>query len=491
MAGTNFWDFQQNLTNGGRRRVDAPSQPAEKPLTVSQLTARIDRVLKAGIPGSIAVRGEVSNYRLHGSSGHAYFTLKDASACIDCVMFRSEVAMLRSPADGLELIATGRLTVYGQRGKYQIQVSSLEPLGQGALELARRQIQQKLEAEGLFDLDRKRPLPRYPRRIVLVTSTGTAAVQDMLKVLRRFSFLEVAVYHVPVQGDGMPSGSRWRWASPSVAARAYRRRPAGQGAGRWKTSGSSTRKSSFERSRAVGSRSSRASGTRSTSRSPTLPPTTTRTRRPKPPRSPRAALADGAGGDRRRRVPPRTRDPQHPAAARQRLAQIERHEAFRRPMDKVNALRQRLDDRQRDMTLAVGERVRVMRDRAARLDARLRERHPRHLAALHGERLAALSQRLDRAVGQAVATYARRIDLASARLHCISPQEVLKRGYSLTVNKKTGRVIRDPAEVKAGEMLVTRLANGQIESRVEDARQMRLFEYASPPFDKLRAADRG
>jgi exodeoxyribonuclease VII large subunit len=162
--------------------------------------------------------------------------------------------------------------------------------------------------------------------------------------------------------------------------------------------------------------------------------------------------------------------------ARQRLAQVERHEAFRRPLDRVNALRQRLDDRQRDMTLAVGERVRAIRDRVAQLEARLRERHPRHLAALHGERLTAQAQRLERSAGQAVEAQARRIDVLGARLHSISPQAVLKRGYSLTVHKKTGKVIRDPGEVKAGEVLVTRLADGQIESRVEDARQLKLFD---------------
>ena len=207
MAGTNFWDFQQNLA-GPRRKADSPAKPTAgksdpKPLTVSQLTTRIDRALKAGFPAAVLVQGEVSNYRLHTASGHAYFTLKDAAACIDCVMFRSEVASLRfDPADGLELIASGRMCVYGQRGRYQIQVSSLEPLGQGALELARRQIQAKLAAEGLFEPDRKKPLPRYPRRLVLVTSTGTAAVQDMLKVLRRLPFLSVAIFHVPVQGQG-------------------------------------------------------------------------------------------------------------------------------------------------------------------------------------------------------------------------------------------------------------------------------------------------
>jgi exodeoxyribonuclease VII large subunit len=479
MAGTNFWDFQQNLSNG-RRKADAPPSPAEKPLTVSQLTARIDRVLKAGIPGSIAVRGEVSNYRLHGASGHAYFTLKDASACIDCVMFRSEVANLRfAPADGLELIATGRISVYGQRGRYQIQVTSLEPLGQGALELARRQIQQKLEAEGLFDPDRKRPLPLYPRRIALVTSTGTAAVQDMLKVLRRFAFLEVSVYHVPVQGDGS--------AEKIAAALTELNRSARAGAGHdliLLGRGGGSLEDLWEFNEEVLVRAVAASK---------IPVVTGIGHEID------VSIADLAA-DYHAHTPTEAaqvatahwrtaRDFIDTAVvrlgretrnvirqARQRVDQIERHEAFRRPLDKVNALRQLLDDRQRDMTLAVGERLRLIHDRVARLDARLRERHPRHLAALHGERLTAFGQRLERAARQSVQSHVRRIDLASARLHCISPQEVLKRGYSLTVNKKTGKVIRDPAEVKAGDALITRLANGQIESRVEDARQLKLFD---------------
>src|SRR5258706_6500644 len=118
-------------------------------------------------------------------------------------MFRGEAMNLKfTPADGLELIATGRVGVFAKRGRYQFYVTALQPVGQGALEFARQQIQNKLQAEGLFDPDRKKPLPRYPRRVVLVTSAQTAAVQDMLKVLRRFPFLQVQVYHVPVQGDG-------------------------------------------------------------------------------------------------------------------------------------------------------------------------------------------------------------------------------------------------------------------------------------------------
>src|SRR5258706_8191995 len=117
-------------------------------------------------------------------------------------MFRGEAMNLKfTPADGLELIATGRVGVFAQRGRYQFYVTALQPVGQGALELARQQIQNKLQAEGLFDPERKKPLPRYPRRIVLVTSAQTAAVPDMLKVLRRFPFLHLQGYLVPVQGD--------------------------------------------------------------------------------------------------------------------------------------------------------------------------------------------------------------------------------------------------------------------------------------------------
>jgi exodeoxyribonuclease VII large subunit len=483
MAGTNFWDFQQNLSNG-RRKADTSAKPApaqsDKPLTVSQLTARIERVIKAGLPGVVSVRGEVSNYRLHGASGHAYFTLKDMGACIDCVMYRSEVATLRfNPADGLELVAGGRICVYAPRGRYQLQVSTLEPLGQGALELARRQIQEKLQAEGLFDAERKKSLPRYPQRIVLVTSTGTAAVRDMLKVLGRFPFLKVDIYHVPVQGDG---------SAEKIAAALAELNRAGAAAERPELillgRGGGSLEDLWEFNEEVVVRAVAASRipvvtgigheidvsiadlaadyhAHTPTEAAQVATANWRTARD---------LIDTAGLRLRRELRTRLND------ARQRLAHVERHEAFRRPLDRVNALRQLLDDRQRAMTIAVGERLRQIHDRVAGLDARLRERHPRHLAALQSERLAGFTRRLSRAGKQGIESHARRIDVLSARLHCISPQEVLKRGYSLTTSKRTGQIVRDPADVKPGDTLITRLANGQIQSRVEDARQLNLFE---------------
>jgi exodeoxyribonuclease VII large subunit len=485
MAGSSFWDFQQNLSTTRRKAAPPVNGPPadgdpQKPLTVSQLTARIDRTLRAGFPSTVQVRGEVSNFRLHAASGHAYFTLKDPGACIDCVMFRSEVANLRfDPTDGLDLIATGRISVFAQRGRYQIQVASLEPLGQGALELARRQIQEKLQAEGLFDAERKKPLPRYPQRIVLVTSTGTAALQDMLKVLRRFPFLEIAIYHVPVQGTG--TARKIAAALGDLSRPKFRERAAdlillGRGGGSledlWafneEVVARAIAASKIPVITGIGheidvSIADLAADYHAHTPTEAAQVATAHWRTARD-------LVDTAGVRLGREMRNRLRD------ASQRLANIERHEAFRRPLDRVNALRQLLDDRQRAMSVAVGDRLRLFRDRVSLLDGRFRERHPRHLAALHTERLAALARRLNRAAAQSVQSHARRIDLLSARLHCISPQEVLKRGYSLTTSKKTGQIIRDPADVKAGDTLVTRLANGQIQSRVEDARQLKLFD---------------
>src|SRR5580765_6383103 len=170
----------------------APKPQGPEPITVSQLTNRIDRLIKGAIPETLHVRGQLSNFNEHRSSGHLYFTLKDANSCIDCVMFQSEAARLKfTPEDGMEMVAGGKLGVYVQRGKYQLYVTALRPLGQGALELAFQQMRAKLEALGLFAAERKKQIPDFPRNIVLITSPEAAACHDMLKVLRRFAWLRI------------------------------------------------------------------------------------------------------------------------------------------------------------------------------------------------------------------------------------------------------------------------------------------------------------
>src|SRR5687767_10530071 len=181
MSGTNFFEFREKLTTPRRSvpAMPAPAptvvpqtgQPAPKPLTVSQLTDRIDHVIQSGLPGFVLVQGELSNFNHHKGSGHFYFTLKDAKSCIDCVMFRSDVARVKfTPEDGMELIARGEVKVYAARGRYQLYTTALHPLGKGALEVAFQQLRAKLEAEGLFARERKRRIPPYPTRVALVTS---------------------------------------------------------------------------------------------------------------------------------------------------------------------------------------------------------------------------------------------------------------------------------------------------------------------------------
>ena len=178
------------------------SGPGRKIYRVAELT----RLLKAAIEqtfGEVWIEGEISNLR-RPASGHLYFTLKDETAQIAVVMFRGDQAALRfRPADGLKVQACGRLTVYERQGNYQMVARTMEPAGQGALQAAFEALKKKLQAEGLFDAARKKPLPLLPRHIGVVTSPTGAAIRDILKVLgNRYPNLHVVLAPVRVQGEG-------------------------------------------------------------------------------------------------------------------------------------------------------------------------------------------------------------------------------------------------------------------------------------------------
>ncbi|MBI2619952.1 MAG: exodeoxyribonuclease VII large subunit [Ignavibacteriales bacterium] len=171
-------------------------------LSISELTQIIKQSLESSFP-LIWVQGEISNCRKH-SSGHYYFTLKDEGAQLSAVMWRSRAeGLLFTPEDGIKVQARGALTVYPPRGNYQIDVLRLLPVGVGELQQAFEALKQKLQAEGLFDPSRKRPIPRFPDRIGIITSPTGAALQDIRSVLsRRFPSLNVVVVPVRVQGVG-------------------------------------------------------------------------------------------------------------------------------------------------------------------------------------------------------------------------------------------------------------------------------------------------
>jgi exodeoxyribonuclease VII large subunit len=357
-------------------------------------------------------------------------------------------------------------------------VTRLQPLGQGALELAFQQVRAKLEAEGLFKVERKKPLPPYPARIALVTSRQTAALQDMFKVLRRYPWLRLFVYHVPVQGDG---------AAEKIAAALAHLNASHQQLGGIdlillaRGGGSLEDLWQFNEERVaraiVASVIPVVTGIGHEvdvsiadlvadhhAHTPTEAAQVAVQRW-------RNARDDLTSAGIRLRRALRTRMQE----TRARLRAVEQHEYFRRPLDRVNALRQLLDDRQRALSLAVGRRLRLAHQRLFGLASALRERHPRHAIQLEAQRLRSIQSRLGRLMLDDHRRRTARLDALGARLNALDPQKVLARGYSITTLKRTGALARRAAELTPGDRLVTRLADGSVESTVEDAAQGTLF----------------
>ncbi len=504
-VGTSFFDFHEQVAR--RRHVPANStvkptqQPSLEPMTVSQLTSRIEQTLTDQFPQTIHVRGEVAKFRPNQTSGHCYFTLKDTGSCIDCVMWKSDYARLRFvPQDGLELVASGKLGVYFSKGCYQFYVTTLKPIGQGALELAFQQMRAKLEAEGLFAAERKKPLPLLPASVILVTSSEAAALHDILKVLRRYPWLRIMLYSVPVQGEG---------ASRRIAAvLAHLNHCADHIAAEViiLARGGGSLEDLWAFNEEVVARAIAAS---------------------------RIPIITGIGhevdvsiadlvADYHAHTPTEAaqvvvaawRDAKERIAvvlhrmtralggllqdARHRLRSIERHEAFRRPLHRINNFRQLLDDRQRALALTMierdhrgrGELADRQQSLAARISHRLRlssqdvarraallgECHPRQRLKSEVGRLDAREDRLTRAVSGHIARRIERLDAIDRQLLALNPQNVLRRGYTLTLRKKDKSLIRTPAALKPGDRLLTQFADGTVESTVEDSRQLPLFE---------------
>ena len=173
-------------------------------LTVSELNRYLKKLLTMDpILNQIYLRGEISNFKNHGS-GHLYFSLKDETSKINCVMFRENCMKIKfEPYNGLNVIVKGYVSVFERDGQYQLYIHEMEPEGVGALYIAFEQLKEKLEQEGLFRLDRKRRIPSFPKRIAVVTSPTGAAIQDILSVIkRRNSYVEILLYPVLVQGEG-------------------------------------------------------------------------------------------------------------------------------------------------------------------------------------------------------------------------------------------------------------------------------------------------
>lgn len=260
------------------------------------IKALLDRVPQLQ---EIFVRGEISNYKLY-PSGHHYFTLKDAEGAMRCVLFKGNALRLRfRPENGMKVIAFGRISVFPRDGAYQLYVSELSPEGAGDLHVAFEQLKAQLEREGLFDPAHKKPLPKYPKTIAIITSPAGAAVHDMLRILRaRWPLTEVKLLGVRVQGTEAPPEivGALRYAN-SIRSRTSSSRAAAAAPSR--TSGRSTTSVWRVPSMNRRSPSSPPSVTSRTSPSPTMSRTRGRPRRRTPRRSPCPTGMTSAPGSRR------------------------------------------------------------------------------------------------------------------------------------------------------------------------------------------------
>jgi exodeoxyribonuclease VII large subunit len=402
--------------------MSAPPLTATKTLTVAQLTAQIKNSLEGEFP-NVWVSGEISNYS-RPQSGHSYFTLKDDQAQIRAVIWRGTASRIKFDlADGLDVICHGHIDVYAPRGSYQLVIDELQPKGMGALELALRKLREKLAAEGLFDPARKRPLPPFPRRLAFVTSPTGAAVRDFLEVLRRrWRGVDVLVIPARVQGEG---------AAAEIVA-----------------------------------------GIRLANR---LSP-------------PPDVLVVGRGGGSLEDLWTFNEEPVVRAIAASRIPTVSAvgheidvtladlaadvraltpSEAAERVVPAGDEIAARMRGYQQRLRHAAHRRVMWLRARWEGLAAQRPFRRPFDLVHDRSRRLDELALGGSAVIQRIVRDRQGRLAMLAGKIESLSPLQVLGRGYTITQDAGSGKVVRHASELRTGQSLVTRFASGSATSRVE------------------------
>lgn len=452
-----------------------PQAPPARPpiLTVSQLNARVKGLLEEEF-GEALVEGEISSWRVY-PSGHAYFDLKDAASRAGAVMFAGRRRFVRfQPGDGMRVLVRCRVTLYERDGRFQLSVLSMEPLGEGALEVAFRQLHQRLAQEGLFDPARKRALPERPRRVALVTSREGAALQDMLRVLReRAPIVEVVVVHTRVQGEG---------AAASIAA-ALRRadrglarlgRPAGliivgRGGGSREDLWAFNEEETVRAVAACGTPVLSAVGHEiDTSLTDLAADESAPTPTAAAERAARGWVAlsrdlQRLPGELARLLRLRLEE------GEDRLSALGRERVFRRPEAGLEVLSQRVDGLLDRLGREARHAGRAREAGLAALGPRLQAASPRWKVRQGAEGLAERLRRLVSARARLRERKEAALAASAGRLEAVSPLAVLARGYSLAYRERDGVLLREAGQAAPGERVRLRLHRGTLGCRVEEA----------------------
>jgi exodeoxyribonuclease VII large subunit len=438
--------------------------------TVSQVNSLIKVALEENLPSRLIVRGEISDFK-HHTSGHCYFSLKDQSGILPCVMWASKFRSVKfSPEDGMAVLATGHIDVYTVGGKYQLYVDKLEPEGVGALQLAFEQMVKKLQAEGLFDDVHKKPIPTYPERIGILTSESGAAVHDIIdSIHHRWPCVKLFFYPVPVQGEG---------AAEKIAAalRYINRRNSelkldvlivGRGGGSledlWAFNEEILARAIFNSKIPVISAVGHEVDV-------TVADFVADARASTPTKAGVVAVPDmqevlGQLISMEHRLAGQTKA--RVKLAQQNLEIILANAVFRNPLLLVQNAQQQLDELSAELAETVKELLAEMREKLSAAYEQIVRIEPHRLLGSKTVELNNWQNRMN--VGISVIINNSRIQLTAQanRLAGLNPKSVLQRGYSITTNKKTGLLVKTLEDVRIGEHLITELTDENlIESKV-------------------------
>jgi exodeoxyribonuclease VII large subunit len=409
--------------------------------------------------GDIWVEGEISNFR-PADSGHLYFTLKDDDAQLRVVMFRTQARLLRfRPENGLHVLARGRVTIYEARGELQLSAEYLEPKGAGALQIAFEQLKAKLQAEGLFDQERKKQVPALPKRIGVVTSPRGAAVQDILNILRRRHVgVNVVIYPAQVQGEaaaaevsaGIKYFNRIKDVDVIIVARG---------------GGSMEDLAAFnDESLARAIAGSRVPVISAIGHETdfTIADFVADLRAPTPSAAAELVIQsrnelEDAIGSLRQRLSRGVR--YQLMLARQALNELAQHGAMATIRDVIRQRQQRLDDLSYRLSRAYDSQAQQKRRRLEVAATRLRHFDLRRVLSGMRREIDAHGATLHSAMRNFLLRRAGRLGEAVVHLESLSPVKILDRGYALIFDA-SGKLVNDPAQVKQGDEITARVAKG-------------------------------
>ena len=393
----------------------------QKIYSVSELTRGISLLLEDSFK-NVWVEGEVSNFILH-TSGHCYLSLKDSDSVIACVIFKHSAAKLKFRIEnGMNVICAGRIGVYGKRGQYQLYIDKAEPKGIGALQIAFTQLKEKLYKEGLFDVSSKKPIPRFPKTVGIVTSPTGAVIRDIINIInRRFENMHIVIFPAKVQGkgasdeiiDGIESFNRLKNVDVIILARG-----GGSLEDLWAFNEEPVARAIYNSA---------------------IP------------------IVSAVGHEIDYTISDFVSDLRAPTpSAAAELVVCKKIDI----VSEIDSYRSRLKQ-------ALGNRVGIMERHLEGIMKRYAFKQPLFLIEQYQQSLDEGIKSLSQALNFFVVKKTQTVETAQARLKALSPVAILERGYSITMTMPDSKIMKDSAKAETGAQIKTRLAKGELISRIE------------------------